>query len=147
MFLSEVLSKTLKEESGNSDIFEFIYSSLVHFDNNHNNVKWFCPWFLIHMTDYMGIQPLNNFSKNRLLFDYQEGQFTGIKPSHPFFAESYLSNLWSIILHAEDYTMIDSNAGKNHRNELLQSIITFYRIHFDNLKEIKSFDVLKEVFV
>src|SRR5690606_20176040 len=81
MFLSEVLSSTLKEEEQNETLFSYLENTLLWFDT-HEAYSNFHLLFLLKLTKYLGFYP----EINNMEFDYfnlQDGKFE-FKPSSKY---------------------------------------------------------------
>jgi DNA repair protein RecO (recombination protein O) len=57
LFLTELLSKTLKEEGPNSSLFEFLYNSILSFDHCEKNFENFHLHFLLGLSAFLGFEP------------------------------------------------------------------------------------------
>jgi hypothetical protein len=81
-----------------------------------------------------------------MYFDLQQAEFTNIKPPHAFTLEPPISDLLFSLLDLEwpQAQVLELNGSL--RNQLLQALIQFLRIHLNISREIKSLDVLHAVF-
>jgi len=57
LFITEVLSKTLKEEAGNPRLFQFLRESLIWLDQATEGYENFHLWFLLRLSFYLGFEP------------------------------------------------------------------------------------------
>jgi DNA repair protein RecO (recombination protein O) len=146
LFIAEALSKLLNEETQSSELFDFVVTSLVQLDEANSKISLFAPWFLIHLTQFLGFYPLNNYSSYRAFFDYSEGQFTGLNQNSVKCADKNISNFWSKILESDNFIDISSDYDRQTRNSMLESVLYFYKIHFDSFNEMKSLQILRDVF-
>lgn len=142
LFLSEMLYKILKEESSNHQLFEFLISSIKLLDEQKENINSFHIVFLNQLTCYLGFQP----EQVPLMpyFDMIEGIFCSKKPEHKHFLVKADTEIFYKSL------CIDFNQqlsiSKNEKICLLKNIIEYYKIHFESIGEVKSLDVLIDVF-
>ncbi|OFX56709.1 MAG: DNA repair protein RecO [Bacteroidetes bacterium GWA2_30_7] len=145
-FLSEIFSKTLNEESGNSELFNFIKDSLIFFDKLNVNVSFFHHIFLIELSKHLGFEPLDNYSEKYCYFDFTEGSYTDHLPLHSsYFNKEVSSEFYKI----SSYSLnnIENEEFKiRFKTEILEGIIEYYKIHFNTIKDIVSYKVLKDVF-
>lgn len=128
MFLSEVLNKTLKEESPNPDLYDFISRSFIYFDRTNEDFQNFHLHFLLQYCGFLGFYPSNThdiLGDNKDLVGLQE--------------KEYLEQL----INSDYSTAIKAN--NEIRRNVLQHILTFYRIHSEGLGEINSEKILKEI--
>ena len=103
-------------------------------------------YFLVHLTKYLGFFPDNNYSDANCYFDLNAGRFTQLKPMHVSFLDKSQSAIFSKMLLFSDDQHADLKIGYKERTLLLEKIIEFYTLHNDGVKNIKSLNVLKEVF-
>lgn len=146
IFLTEILYKTLKEETENHDLFNFIKDSAIAFDKLESNASWFHIIFLVKLSQLLGFEPLDTYSDVNNIFDFQEGIFVSHKPLHDnFFSEKISKNFHSLI--NTDYSHLEDLKIENgYKSEILNGLIKYYQIHNESLKQITSAEILKEVF-
>jgi DNA repair protein RecO (recombination protein O) len=129
IFMSEVLLKTMKEESSNPLLFNFLNESIQEFDKANSNYENFHLKFLINLSGFLGFLPSS--SK-----DILAGKI--IKPStkeeEAFLDQIILSDFHSII-----------KTDNQMRRICLEFILDFYSSHVENFGEVNSVKVLKEV--
>lgn len=81
-----------------------------------------------------------------LYFDLQEGAYAMVRPAHAYYIEgadaAALPTLWRMNFG----TMQVFHLTGAQRSRILQAIITYYRLHLPGIPELKSLDVLREVF-
>ena len=72
VFLAEVLSKILCFSQAEHELFEFVYNSLITLDNTNEPCNNFHLFFLLNLTDHLGIRPIEQHSLNNLhsILDY-----------------------------------------------------------------------------
>jgi DNA repair protein RecO (recombination protein O) len=145
LFLAEVLFKCLREEESNSDLFEFIYHSLAILDLTESGVGNFHIWFLFKLTKFLGIYPNQDNSAISNFFDLQSALFVSHEPLHNQFADKQLTILFSRLFEADFSSLEKLEYSQNDRKLVLEKLLEFYKIHFDNLGEIRSLSILKEV--
>jgi DNA repair protein RecO (recombination protein O) len=133
LFLLEILGKTLKEEAENKVLFDFIFHSLIAFDELEENYENFHLIFLLQLSFYLGFSPENaseivqNFKETNIGIQFEAKNQAQI---NELIAATYDSKL---------------SIQRTDRNHLLEILLVFYRLHIEGMGEIKSLDVLKEV--
>lgn len=144
LFLNEVLFGCLKEEEPNENMFEFVTVALQWLDQSHEHISNFHLYFLIELSKHLGFYPQNNFTSSLPYFDLREGAFIAKLPEHPdyLFPESgkLLSDLLMVDLRNIRYYQLN----KQERDDLMNNMLSFYRLHVSGIKDIKSLLVLKE---
>ena len=143
LFLSEFLSKVLKIDLKNKDLYTFIKQSLLWFDNSEN-ISNFHLLFIIRLTKYLGIMP--KYSKEQFsFFDIENGIFTNTPLSKNYIEGRVVDNLYSILGTKFDYNnSVLSNV--NQRRNMLNFLISYYEYHIPGFKKPKSIGILNELF-
>ncbi len=130
LFITEVLSKTLKEEAGNPRLFQFLRESLIWLDQATEGYENFHLWFLLRLSFYLGFEP----TTGRQLA--QELKLAG----YPIHDESELMKLDELNANPE------IRIGRSSRNYLLEMVLKFYELHVDGMGEVRSLEILRTVF-
>lgn len=146
IFLAEVLYKVLKEEETRPELFEFLSHSFRIFDLMKEGIANFHLVFLIHLTRYMGFAPNNNYAVNRTIFDMASGSFTEHKPPHLNYLEPEESRILSEIAFISFDEMGQIVLTSVTRNLMLIKMIDYFSLHLGIRLQIKSLQVLHELF-
>lgn len=126
MFLNEIMNKTIKEESHAGELFEFLYQSLVIFDQMKHGYENFHLVFLLKLSRFLGFGP------DRI--EAVQGQVLLNEPD---------IHILTRLLHS-DYAAELPVTGAQRRS-LLDIVLRFYASHIDTFGEVKSVQVLREV--
>lgn len=145
IFLAEILYKCLKEEEPNAGLFDFIYNTLSYLDLSDHGISNFHIWFIFKLTQFLGIYPNNDQALISNYFDLQTARFVSHEPMHGQFADKHVSTLFARLFEVDQTTLDQLEYNHNDRRLVLDMLLEYYRIHFDNLGEIRSLSVLKEV--
>ena len=144
LFLDEILTKTIAEDYQNDDLFTFIEYALLLLDHT-DDIKNFHLWFLMELSRHYGFYPsIENPSD--LYFDLNTGSSQDFKPSHPNYLEGKAKELWFKLVDQkfEDISQIPLNG--EDRRKMLEHLVKYIQLHLENLREIKSLEVLRELF-
>jgi len=133
IFLTEVMSKLLREESENKELFTFMFSAIQVFDHLQTGVVNFHLQFLLKSSAYLGFKPESARDFLLQLSDY--GLHLTTENEEIAVIEQFLKRPMG-----EEIQITNQ-----FRRELLDHILKFYRLHTDALQDIKSLEVLKEV--
>lgn len=133
LFVTELLTKTLKEETSNPVLFRFIAESVLFLEEAQNNFENFHLAFLFKLTSYLGFIPENAREFEEQLREH----------SYPFLPDQDTENALNQLLRQPLGTPI--RLTRAARVELLEALVAYYRIHVDSLGEVKSLAVLREV--
>ena len=146
MFLGEVLTSVLKEESPHEEMFDFIEKSIMYFDKSTEGYANFHIAFLAGLSSFLGFEPGRQADKHDIYFDMINGEFVPAPPVHGSYANEEVSAVLADFFESSyDSASKISLTGKI-RNDILETLVRFYSLHLPGLKRIKSLDVLKEVF-
>ena len=146
LFLNELLYKTIREEETNKPLFEFIYNSLLDFDKLEKGIANYHIFFLFHFTRLLGVPPNNNYSASDNFFSIQNASFQNSEASDPYKLDSEMSLTIHKIINAEINDLKDIQLTAINRRILLEYLIDYYRIHHDNSLNLKSHQILEQVF-
>jgi DNA repair protein RecO (recombination protein O) len=144
LFLNEVLYKSLHEEGNNPELFGFLFDSIVKFDQMKDSYLDFHLLFLIGLSKYLGFYPRNNYSARKQYFDLQEGVFASEKPLHNYYLDTGMAAKLNQVLEANlsEERVFDNTSD---RNQFMEKLLDFYRLHVPGFGELKSHQVLREV--
>ncbi len=146
IFIAEVLYKSINEQESYPEMYDFIKNSLLYFDLMETGASNFHLWFLFRLTEYLGFFPETNRVGFQGWFDMKIGAVVHFQPSHPFYANKeateYLMKLSALKIHE----IIEFVISRSMRDTLITVLVDYYQLHFDDLGEIKSLNVLREVF-
>jgi DNA repair protein RecO (recombination protein O) len=145
IFLAEILYKCLKEEEPNPELFNFIYNSISFLDLSDDRISNFHLWFLFNLTKFLGIYPSHDNALISNFFDLQKAQFVSHEPMHNQFTDKHLTLLFSKLFDIDHTSLENLGYTQNERRQVLEKLVEFYHIHFDNMGEIRSLSILKEV--
>lgn len=146
MFLGEVLSAILREESPHMELFDFIEESIVYFDISQQSFANFHIAFLSGLSSYLGFEPSVSEKSEDTFFDMKEGVFVPIPPVHGFYADEAISAILAQFFSGSYESANEIRLSGKQRNEVLDSLITFYSLHLPGLRKINSLEILREVF-
>jgi DNA repair protein RecO (recombination protein O) len=139
LFLSEIISASVKEEEENEPLFNFLYQSIVAFDRQEENFENFHLVFLLQLAHYLGFGPASATEiTDQVAFSAPAG--TSAQPSVLHF-QMFDSLLEQLMKNPQEAVVPNGKV----RKELLNILIRFYQLHIDRLGEIKSLNVLSEV--
>lgn len=146
MFLGEVLSAILREESPHVELFDYIEKSIIYFDMCQENFTNFHIAFLSGLSSYLGFEPSQTSNSEDIFFDMKEGSFVPIPPVNGFYADQTVSAILAQFFRSSYDSANEIKLTGRQRNEVLDSIITFYSLHLPGLRKINSLEILREVF-
>lgn len=141
IFLAEVLTNSIKDEQPNKELFVFLKTALIWFDE-HPFSPDFHLWVLLQATKYLGFYPDDSDSKS-LYFNPHEGSFTVHYTPNCFNEEE--SELFRKLFQLS-ITPTQSILNNKERRILLKLLLVYYEIHIVGFKPVKSLEILSELF-
>jgi len=146
IFLGEVLTTVLKEESPNEEMFEYIEESIRYFDSCKTGFANFHLAFLAGLTSYVGFEPALRINPRDAYFDMKNGIFVPLPPVHGNYSNQEISDIMAGLFALSYENIGNLMLNGIQRNEVLENLVRYYSFHLPGLKRIKSLEVLKEVF-
>ena len=146
IFLGEVLTSVLKEESPHEELFEFIKESIMYFDMSNEGYANFHIAFLAGLSSFLGFEPGPRLDREDAFFDMTNGVFVSLPPVHGNYAAADISDILAKFFIASWNDMDNIILSGSKRNEVLETLIRYYSLHLPGLKKINSLEILKEVF-
>jgi len=143
LFLSEVLSYSIKEEEKNNALFEYIETGLVWLDL-HDKVANFHLLFLLNLTRFLGFYP-DLTEKEKIGFDLLEGNFTNVtSQKNVIYGNNFYQFNKLLGINFDNIENVSFN--KQERQIVLKIIIQYFELHLDGFKKPKSLQILETVF-
>lgn len=145
IFLSEVLFRVLQEEESNQSLFHFLEGTLLFFDLMEKEKSLFYIWFLVHLTGYLGIVPdIQSVQEGWL--DMQKGILVSSEPLHTQFMDRNTTMKLKQMLQIQLQDLEGFSLTREERQILVKNILEYYHLHFNNMVNLKSLEILREVF-
>lgn len=142
MFLSEILSKTLKFQGKDLQLYDFIEASIKYFDESEFT-PYFHLIFLIKLTKYLGFYPDTN--KKYGFFDLEQGFYSDSEMGGYLLKGKELES-FNDILGTNFDACYGLTLSSMQRTKVLDNILLYYKLHIENFGSIKSLDVLRKIF-
>lgn len=146
MFLSEVLYHVLRREQSSPALYAFVRASLEWLDAAQRGIANFHIVFLLRLTRFAGFFPNLDEAAGGGWFDLQSGSFAPRQPLHPYFLPPAEARLLPRLMRMQYATMHLFRMSAAERRRLLAHLADYYRLHVPGLPELRSPEVLAEVF-
>lgn len=140
LFITEILNKTIKIESPHKQKFDFLHSSIIILDELETNFENFHIIFLIQLSKHLGFAPQ---SAHEIIKQIRSLDKQNTGNNIPVRNDSDLIKIINNYLSSGYQDEIKSNHLV--RRNILNLLLKFYSIHIENIGEIKSLHVLREV--
>jgi DNA repair protein RecO (recombination protein O) len=146
LFLSDVLSKVLREEEPNEELFDFLESHIQFLDATDEGIANFHLYFLLRLSRYLGFNPGMPPARDHLWFDLSLGTFTETAPLHESFLTPELTRHLVSFLAVQASELASVSIDRQTRMELLEGILRYYYLHLEGLAEVRSHKILHALF-
>lgn len=144
-FLSEFLSRVLRESDHNDRIFDYLKNSVETLEAAGRGLANFHLCCMLGLTRYLGIYPNVSFVGRNSYFDLLNGVFVTELPVHAHYLSREHSR-YLAYLHRMNYgNMHLFRLSRNNRNTIVEYLLDYYRLHVCDFQPLKSLDVLREL--
>lgn len=147
VFLAEILTAVLKEETANFELFDFIENSIKYLDKCESGYANFHIAFLVGLSSFLGFEPGARSETENIYFDLMNGIFVSLPPVHSAYAGPVVSDVLAEFFSTSFDEMKSIPLTGSLRNEVLETIIRYFSIHLPGLRRINSLEVMKEIFI
>lgn len=146
LFLAEFLCYALRESAPDKDMFDFIETSVRWLDATADNCANFHIAFLLHLSQYLGFYPNLEGYAPHSYFDLTNGRFCTVRPAHTHIIEPSEAGLLPTLMRMKYATAPRFTFTQIQRRRLLNALDEYYRLHLPAFPELKSLEVLRQVF-
>jgi DNA repair protein RecO (recombination protein O) len=143
IFIAEVLSSVIWEESDSKDLFHFLHTAFQWLDE-HEKTANFHLVFLLKLTQYLGFYPETKNSELQY-FSLQDGIFTNTYRQDTCIDGNIL-NVFKTLIGINFDTMEELKLSANSRQIILEVLMKYYQIHLTGFRKPKSLEIFKELF-
>lgn len=142
-FMTELLYKSLREEEPDQALFDYVVESLAKLQEpSEVSYGHFPILFMLRLSRYLGIEPLDNYSSREPLFDLVEGHFC-------YAADNTLTPSSSLLLHTYLQVVRDGSdcplTTLSQRTELINRLLEYFQLHLTEFHNFKSHEILHTV--
>ncbi len=147
LFLAEFLYRAVREEAENRPLFAYLRHSIIWLDACRTNVANFHLVFLMRLSRFLGLYPnLENYHAGDY-FDLLNACFTPLRPlSHPHYIAPEESGRLLTLMRMNYDTMHLFAMNRTERMRCLTLMNEYYRLHLPDFPELKSLEVLQQLF-
>lgn len=146
LFISEFLYRAVKEEGENRPLFAYLVYSVEWLDEQKKGYANFHLVFLMRLSRFLGLYPNLEDYHDDDYFDLYNACFTMKKPFHNSFIEPEDASRLVKLMRMNFDTMHLFAMSRGERTRCLLVIIDYYRLHLPEFPNLKSLDILKELF-
>jgi len=147
LFLAEFLYKTLREQSPNPPLFEYLQDSLAWLDTSTTGYANFHLVFLLRIARFLGFAPNTDNPQGLPYFDLLNGCYTGAKSlADEYYLEGQEAVLLTQLMRLNFQNMHLFQINRGQRKQCLDLIHRYYGLHVPDFSDMKSLGVLHELF-
>jgi DNA repair protein RecO (recombination protein O) len=146
LVISELIYKSIKEEETNEELFDFLFNSIILLDKTDDNNKIFLIVFMIQMTKYLGFYPTNNYNSRNKFFNLEIGAFTNLPGTETMTLSPPDSDFFGSIIDLSLDNCDQYNTTIKTRQNIVNKLVNYYKIHVSNFNTLNSYKVLSQVF-
>ena len=143
MFLSEVLSSTLKEEEPNEALYNFLETTLELLDNE-TEFSNFHLLFLLELTKHLGFYP-DTAQINFPYFNLTSGEFE-LKPQQVYSISGENLVTLKTLLGIKFDALHTVKLNSNQRQSFLNMMLLYYELQLGDFRKPKSLQIFNQVF-
>ncbi len=145
-FLSEFLSRVLKETDEFQIIYNFLSQSVQVLEETDKGLANFHLVFMLKLTRFLGFYPnLDDYHENDY-FDILNGIFVSNQPLHNHYINKIDSKSLSLLSRISFENMHHFVFSRQNRLNIINRMLEYYRIHLHEFQTLKSLDILHELF-
>ena len=146
IFCLEFLNKAMSESEPNQELFGFIEAFYKELDAVQEGYSHFHLYFLTKLSRFLGFYPHGKYGVSSAYFNLYEGCFSGLIPEHDNYMDKDLSKILSNLINSNMKDLPALSINKTKKQQFLQKMLDYYKIHIQNFSDIKSMKIYKEIF-
>ncbi len=146
LFVAEFLCYSLRSEQRNTALFDYICDSLLWLDAAEGGYANFHLTFLMRISRFLGFYPNLEDYREGCVFDLRNSCFSTTIPIHSDFISAADAALLQQLMRMDYATMRLFRMSHKERNHITTVLLNYYRIHIPGFPELKSTEVLQQLF-
>lgn len=146
LFVAEFLCYATRDEQHNPPLFHYVGDSMEWLDTATEGFANFHLVFMMRLSRFLGFFPnLDNYAEGDC-FDLRGGCFTHTTPLHPDFIRPSEAAVLRTLMRLNYESMHLFRMSHEQRNRCIDWILAFYRLHIPGFPELKSLNVVRQLF-
>lgn len=142
LFSIELLTRSVREAEANAELFNYVWDAFVWLDKSQTQLGHFHLCFAIGLCQLLGFAPTVEAGS---YFDLQEGRFCTMLPHHGQYMEPVTASLMKQIIETSYTDCKELHFTPAQRKQLLNFLITYFRLHTEGFGQMHSPAILEEV--
>ncbi|MBP3260130.1 MAG: DNA repair protein RecO [Prevotella sp.] len=145
LFTAEFLYHALRSEQQDEPMFAYIADAVQWLDTAAQGYANFHLTFLMHLSRFLGFYPNLDSYHAGDVFDLRAASFSGSVPVHRDFLPADEARRIHLLMRMDFPTMHLYRLSRHDRNRVLSVLLDYYRIHLPGFPELRSQQVLREL--
>lgn len=146
MYVSELLTHAIQEHEQNQTLYEYIEQSVMILENATQGVANFHICFTYHLGILLGIQPDTGTWHDGWWFDMEDGVFQPMPHGGSHWLRPDDASVIKLLSRMTFGNMHHFKFDRNQRNQVLDVMLNYYRLHHSTLGTLRSPDILRQLF-
>ncbi len=147
MFISELLTRAIQESERNSQLWQYLYQSVLLLNSIEHGVANFHICFLYNLGAFLGIQPDTGTYRHGYWFDMENGVFTASQPPHAHALPPDEAAALMTISRMSFSNLQLFKLSQAQRNSILDTALTYFQLHNSTVGAMRSPDILRQLFI
>jgi len=144
LFSLEICKESIKEREPNEALYHFLEQYFVMLDNKKASLGLLPIKFLLELSTYIGIRPNENHGVKKPYLDMLAGEC--VEAMNKYTLPKTITTQLYLLMNTAWDDLDDIRYSKDDRVTLLDDVVMYYKLHLDQLKELKTLKVLREIF-
>ncbi|MCQ2286814.1 MAG: DNA repair protein RecO [Bacteroidales bacterium] len=153
LFYNELIYRLLQNYGADERIFSFIEQECISLDQCENLRPDIHLFFMLKLATELGFCPDNNYSATKSYFSVEESCFSsfpqpegeGLDAEASQYFSSLLNSIHGVNASLQNAPQNFPVANKFLRNKVIDILIHFFELHNEQIKEIRSVAVFREI--
>lgn len=146
LYLAELIDHSVREVEQNPALWSFMRQGLELMAAHPSGQANFHLIFTMRLCHLLGFHIDSTDYSAGMRFDINEGRFTIEPIYHPYFLTPESAAWLHLLLQTDFSTMDRLLLNRQQRSTLLDMLILFLQLHIPEMGQLKSIEVLKELF-
>ena len=146
IFIADLLTHSLREEDRDDQLYSFLHESIIALDTIVRGVENFHLYFVVRLSEYLGLSPATPTTTGNGQLDYDSGIFIPEEPAHDKVMDSFNSDLFVRFANTDFNSLHLIEINGYQRNAFLSLVLNYYSHHLPGSGNLKSLPVLREIF-
>lgn len=143
-FVAEVLFKVLKSTDTEQELFSFLVNEIAFLDHT-DEITNYLLWYSLELSKHLGFYPQQAAGEAKY-FDLEEGEFLNYAPSGHIYIKDDSILILNKLLDFEKEEFLAQQLSSENRKLILQHLMSYYKFHVEGFKELKSLEVIEQIF-